>query len=87
MNKYQRRRDERAAGGIRLSMCITAKSGAEADAIFEERWQQKMAEQADMAAAHRAALPVLPVITNDDLKAQFLAPEALAVKRRTPLFA
>ena len=90
MNKYHRLRDTRSEGGIRMSCSITARSADEADAIFEERWQQRVGSdlRADRGAPGpaRPEVAALPVITGEALRAQFLAPGALEIKRRTPLF-
>jgi len=95
VNKYHRHRDTRkmekgVETGCRLSCCIEAANGEEADAIFEERWEQRVGSdlRADRGTPGpaRPEVAALPIITGESLRAQFLAPGALEIKRRTPLF-
>jgi hypothetical protein len=71
MNKYTRIRDTRSEGGVRLSCCIQADSAEEADAIFEERWRQKLLAPAEG----------LPVRTTAEIQREAMRPGALALKR------
>lgn len=82
MNKYHRLRDTRAQGGTRMSLSIAAESSREADEIFEERWAARVAG----LETRNSKTETLPAITNASLREQFMAPGALEIKRRTPVF-
>jgi hypothetical protein len=94
VNKYHRLRDTRrnvdgVTTGRRLSCSIEACSSEEADEIFEARWQQagETELQKEQNSEHSAILSNQPpVITNDALREQFMAPLALEIKRNTPVF-
>jgi len=83
--KYVRLRDTRhrtgngsEIEGIRLSCVIDAPNAEEADAIFEERWKQKL----DATIACR--VPPLPVRTTADITASAMTQAALLRKKLTP---
>lgn len=83
--KYIRLRDTRhrtgngaEIEGIRLSCVIEAPNAEEADAIFEERWKQKM------EAATVGHVPTLPVRTTAEITASAMTQAALLRKKLTP---
>lgn len=91
--KYHFLRDtrERANGGRtgrRMSCSITAGSRIEAAEIFEERWNaaEGQAPQDPPTGPMTVRPTTLPVITNASLRDQFMAPGALEIKHRTPVF-
>ncbi len=68
MPRYEFNRDHRASGGPRLSIVISSEPTRELAAeLFEERWQQKVAEHE----------------TTKQIQATAMTPAALAVKRNT----
>ncbi len=77
MPRYEFNRDHRASGGPRLSIVISSEPTRELAAeLFEERWQQKVAE-------HQGAGGKLQVRTTQDIQAEAMTPAALQVKRST----
>lgn len=83
--KYVRLRDTRhrtgngaEVEGIRLSCVIDAPNAEEADAIFEERWQQKLETE------KACYMPTLPVRTTADITASAMTQAALLRKKLTP---
>lgn len=83
--KFHRLRDTRhktgdRTEGLRMSITIEADSAEEADKIFEERWEQRQRTDAFYLADR------LPLLDHERLRAEFLSPFAMELKRATPMF-